>query len=52
MAAIAPAVAAANISGIEGLGELLGIALSGFGVACLVGPPPAGILVVQPLDHH
>ena len=43
IAAMAPAVAA-SIFGIEGLGELLGILFTGFGVACLVGPPLAGVL--------
>lgn len=51
IAAIAPAVAA-NIFGIEGLGELLGILLTGFGIACLVGPPVAGILVDHTHDYH
>ncbi len=46
VAAMAPAVAA-SIFGIEGLGELLGILFTGFGFACLVGPPIAGVLV----DH-
>lgn len=44
IAAMAPAVAA-NIFGIEGLGELLGILFTGFGMACIVGPPAAGVLV-------
>lgn len=46
IAAMSPAVAA-SIFGIEGLGELLGILFTGFGIACLVGPPLAGALV----DH-
>ncbi len=46
IAAMSPAVAASAF-GIEGLGELLGILFTGFGVACLVGPPAAGLLV----DH-
>ena len=46
IAAMSPAVAAATF-GVEGLGELLGILFTGFGVACLVGPPVSGILV----DH-
>jgi MFS family permease len=46
IAAMSPAVAASAF-GIEGLGELLGILFTGFGVACLVGPPVAGSLV----DH-
>jgi MFS family permease len=46
IAAMSPAVAASTF-GIEGLGELLGILFTGLGVACLVGPPVAGILV----DH-
>ncbi len=44
IAAMAPAVAAA-IFGIAGLGELLGILFTGFGLACIVGPPMAGVLV-------
>ncbi len=51
LAAMAPAVAA-NIFGVEGLGELLGILFTGFGVACLVGPPLAGLLVDRTLDYH
>src|SRR5271166_1866609 len=51
IAAMAPAVTA-NIFGIEGLGELLGILFTGFGVACLVGPPVAGILVDRTTDYH
>lgn len=46
IAAMAPAVAAFTF-GIEGLGELLGILFTGFGVAALCGPPAAGILI----DH-
>jgi MFS family permease len=46
IAAMSPAVAAYAF-GVEGLGELLGILFTGFGVACLVGPPLAAILV----DH-
>lgn len=51
IAAMAPAVTA-NIFGIEALGELLGILFTGFGVACIVGPPVAGILVDRTLDYH
>jgi MFS family permease len=50
IAAMAPAVAAA-IFGIEGLGELLGILFTGFGVACIVGPPLAGMLVDYTHDY-
>ena len=50
LAAMAPAVAA-NIFGVEGLGELLGILFTGFGVACLVGPPLAGVLVDYTHDY-
>ena len=46
------AAVAANIFGVEGLGELLGILFTGFGVACLVGPPLAGFLVDRTLDYH
>ena len=46
IAAMAPAVAA-SVFGIEGLGELLGILFTSFGIACLAGPPAAGLLV----DH-
>ena len=51
IAAMAPAVTA-NIFGIEGLGELLGIVFTGFGVACLVGPPLSGVLVDYTHDYH
>jgi len=51
VAAMAPAVTC-NIFGIEGLGELLGILFTGFGVACLVGPPLSGILVDYTHDYH
>jgi MFS family permease len=51
LAAMAPAVAA-NIFGIEGLGELLGILFTGFGVACVVGPPLSGVLVDYTHDYH
>ena len=50
IAAMAPAVAA-SIFGVEGLGELLGILFIGFGIACLVGPPAAGILVDHSHDY-
>jgi len=43
IAAMTPAVAAAKF-GIEGLGELLGFLFTAFGVACLLGPPLAGVL--------
>jgi MFS family permease len=51
IAAMAPAVAAA-IFGVEGLGELLGILFTGFGLACIVGPPLAGALVDRTHDYH
>lgn len=51
IAAMSPAVAA-NIFGTEGLGELLGILFTAFGVACLVGPPLAGVLVDRSHDYH
>jgi MFS family permease len=44
IAAMTPAVAAVRF-GIEGLGELLGFLFTSFGVASLVGPPLAGVLV-------
>jgi MFS family permease len=44
IAAMAPAVAAAFF-GVFDLGELLGILFTGFGIACLLGPPLAGSLV-------
>ncbi len=50
IAAMAPAVAAA-IFGIAGLGELLGILFTGFGLACIVGPPLAGVLVDHTHDY-
>ena len=50
MAAMAPAVAA-DIFGIDGLGELLGIFFTGFGVACIFGPPLAGYLADYTHDY-
>jgi len=50
VAAMAPAVAS-NVFGIEGLGELLGILFTGFGLACVVGPPLAGVLVDRTHDY-
>ena len=50
IAAMAPAVAAA-IFGTGGLGELLGIMFTGFGLACLVGPPLAGLMVDYTHDY-
>jgi len=44
IAAMAPAVAA-ELFGVAGLGELLGILFTGFGLACLLGPPVAGVMV-------
>ena len=49
IAAMAPAVAA-NFFGVEGLGELLGILFTGFGTACLAGPPLAGLMIDQTHD--
>ena len=43
VAAMSPAVTA-DLFGTEGLGELLGILLTGFGVSCIAGPPLAGYL--------
>ena len=50
IAAMTPAVAAARF-GIEGLGELLGALMTSFGIACLVGPPLAGVLVDSTHDY-
>ena len=50
IAAMAPAVAA-SVFGVAGLGELLGILFTGFGLACLVGPPLAGVLVDYTHDY-
>lgn len=50
IAAMTPAVAAARF-GIEGLGELLGMLMTSFGVACLVGPPLAGVLADATHDY-
>jgi MFS family permease len=50
IAAMAPAVAA-SIFGVEGLGELLGVFFTGFGVACLIGPTAAGVLVDHTGDY-
>jgi MFS family permease len=51
IAAMTPAVAAARF-GIEGLGELLGLLMTSWGVACLVGPPLAGWLVDVTHDYR
>jgi MFS family permease len=50
IAAMAPAVTA-SLFGVEGLGELLGVLFTGFGVASLIGPPLAGALVDYTLDY-
>ena len=50
IAAMTPAVAAARF-GIEGLGEMLGFLFTAFGVACLVGPPLAGVLADSSHDY-
>jgi MFS transporter, OFA family, oxalate/formate antiporter len=50
IAAMAPAVTA-SIFGVDGLGELLGILFTGFGVACLLGPTMAGVLVDRFHDY-
>lgn len=51
IAAMAPAVTA-EVFGIEGLGELLGILFTGFGTACIVGPPLAGVMVDRTHNFH
>jgi len=51
IAAMTPAVAAARF-GIEGLGELLGLLMTSFGVACLVGPPTAGIMADRTHEYR
>ena len=51
IAAMTPAVAAQRF-GIEGLGEVLGLLMTSFGVACLVGPPLAGLLVDSTKDFR
>ena len=51
IAAMTPAVAAQRF-GIEGLGEVLGFLMTSFGVACLVGPPLAGVLVDSTHDFR
>jgi MFS family permease len=48
---MAPAVAA-SIFGVAGLGELLGILFTGFGLACILGPPLAGVMVDRTHDYH
>ena len=50
VAAMSPAVTA-EIFGVEGLGELLGILLTGFAVACIAGPPLAGHLADVTHDY-
>jgi MFS family permease len=51
IAAMAPAVVT-SLFGIEGLGELLGVVFTGWGVACLVGPPLAGVLMDFTHDYR
>ena len=50
LVAMTPAVAA-GMFGIEGLGELLGFLMTSKGIACLVGPPLAGIMVDVTHDY-
>lgn len=50
IAAMSPAVTA-SLFGVEGLGELLGILFTGFGLACLIGPPLAGAVVDYTLNY-
>ena len=50
IAAMSPAVAA-SMFGIEGLGELLGFLMTSFEIACLVGPPLAGVMVDYTHDY-
>jgi MFS family permease len=50
VAAMSPAVTA-DLFGTEGLGELLGILLTGFGVSCIAGPPLAGYLADVTHDY-
>lgn len=51
IAAMAPAVAA-SVFGIAGLGEMLGVLFTGFGIACVVGPPLAGFLADRTGDFR
>jgi len=51
IAAMAPAVTA-EVFGVEGLGELLGILFTAFGVASIVGPPLAGTLMDRTHNYH
>ena len=50
LVAMTPAVAA-SMFGTEGLGKLLGILYTSLGVACLIGPPLAGVLVDHTNDY-
>jgi len=50
-AAMTPSVAASKF-GIEGLGRLLGWLYTSFGVACMVGPPLAGVLIDVTHDYR
>ena len=50
-AAMTPSVAAAEV-GIEGLGRLLGWLYTSFGVACMIQPLLAGVLIDLAGDYR
>ena len=51
LVALTPAVAVA-LFGTAGLGELLGVLYTVLGVACLIGPPLAGVIVDRTNDYR
>ena len=48
---MAPAVTA-SLFGVQGLGQLLGVLFTALGLACLVGPPVAGLVIDYSHTFH
>ena len=51
VAGMAPAVTA-SLFGVQGLGQLLGVLFTALGMACLVGPPIAGLVIDYSHTYH
>jgi MFS family permease len=51
IAGMAPAVTA-SLFGVQGLGQLLGVLFTALGLACLVGPPVAGLVIEYSHTFH
>lgn len=51
VAGMAPAVTA-SLFGVQGLGQLLGVLFTALGLACLVGPPVAGLVIDYSHTFH